>query len=89
MLKIDKPIVEEFLGKNVDITLDICSRLKCFRAYGKGNPVSDIIYVLTPMMAEDDEFLKTSIEFMSLGGHQYEYETHKRGKNTVVTFKRC
>ena len=89
MLKIDKPIVDEFLGKDVDITLDVCSKLKCFRAYGKGQPLSEIIYVLTPMMAEDDEFLKTSVEFMALGGSKYEYKTHKRGKNTVVTFKKC
>ena len=83
MLKIDKPIVEEFLGRNVDITLDKCSRLKNFRAYGKGKPLSDIIYVLTPIMANRLN------DLMPPGLTQFEYETHKRGKNTVVTFKRC
>ena len=78
MLKIDKPIVEEFLGRNVDITLDKCSRLKNFRAYGKGKPLSDIIYVLTPVMAERlNDIMPSGLE------------THKRGKNTVVAFKRC
>ena len=86
MLKIDKPIVEEFLGKNVDITIDECSRLKTFRAYGMGTPVNKMIYVVTPLMA-DEEFFKGLDMIASAGGKTY--KTHKRGRNTVVTFEDC
>ena len=87
MLKIDKPIIEEFLGKKELIT-DFVSNIKCVRLYANGKNVENMILVLTPMMKEnDDKYIKQFVKVQKLFGMAVKYAEHKRGKNYVYTFE--
>lgn len=57
MLKIDKPIVREFLGVEA-VKTEIISKLKCSRLYCNGNKVEDTILILTPMLREGGRIYK-------------------------------
>ena len=85
MLKIDKKIVEEFLG-TTDVK-EFISRLKCSRYYSKGNKVEDGILILTPMLREDGEYLKQLVDAQRMAGHPVKVTEHKRGKNYVYTYE--
>ena len=83
MLKIDEKIVNEFLG-TLNVTVDVVSPLKTIRTYGVGDKV---ILILTPMMAEDGEFLKQFLASQQLLGYPKKATEYKRGKNYVYTFE--
>ena len=92
VLKIDKPIVSEFLG-----TLDdecIISTVSCYRtvrAYAKkvSGDLRDFIMILTPVVAEDGELLKDFLNMMQRAfGTPFKSTEHKRGKNYVYTFEK-
>lgn len=87
MLKIDRPILEEFLGTTV-LEREIITKLKCCRLYGrKGDSVNDNIIILTPMLRENGEYIKAIENAQKMAGHPVEITEHKRGNNYVYTFK--
>jgi len=90
ILKIDRPIVSEFLGEldSEDVISNV-SRCKTYRVYvKKGGDIEDLILVLTPLMVENEnplnEFLNTQRAF----GTPLKAIEHKRGKNYVYTFEK-
>lgn len=87
MLKIDKPIIDEFLGKGVELKLDYVSRLKTTRMYAKGGALTDLILVLTPLMASDETFTNQLLQAQEMAGFPCKATRHKRGRNTVITLE--
>ena len=87
MIKIDKPIVEKFLG-TTDVN-EFISKLKFSRLYYKntGN-IEDTVLILTPIMKEDGEYLNNLIEAQKIGGHPCVATEHKVGRNYAYTFKK-
>ena len=86
MIKIDKPIVEKFLG-TTDVK-EIISKLKFSRLYYKGTgKLEDMVLILTPTMQEDGKYLNSLIEAQKIGGHPCKTTEHKIGKNYAYTFK--
>ena len=87
ILKIDKPIVNEFLG--TEDVIAVISRCKTYRVYAKkGGDVGDFIMVLTPLMAEDGECLKEFLDVQRKFATPLKATEHKRGKNYVYTFEK-
>lgn len=89
ILKIDRPIINEFLGALDDECISIATRSKTVRAYGKkGGDVGDFIIILTPLMAKDGEALRYFLNMQRILGTPLKSTEHKRGKNYVYTFEK-
>ena len=91
ILKIDRPIINEFLGVLDDECISIASRCKTVRAYAKkvSGDLRDFIMILTPVVAEDGELLKDFLNMMQRAfGTPFKSTEHKRGKNYVYTFEK-
>ena len=85
MLKVDKKIVEEFLG-TTDVQ-EIISNCKCSRYYFRSNNIGDGILILTPILQEDGIYLNQLLAAQQMAGHPLKATEHKRGKNYVYTYE--
>ena len=84
MLKMDIPVVREFLETTEGVT-EFISRLKCVRLYSVGDKS---ILILTPTMAEDGIYLNELLSLQQRAGLPMKATEHKRGRNYVYTLER-
>lgn len=90
ILKIDRPIVREFLGNlHSEDVISATTRCKTIRYYAKkGGDIGDFIMILTPLMAEDGKTLNEFLAIQKAFGTPLKSTEHKRGKNYVYTFEK-
>lgn len=91
MLKVDEPVVREFLGTTEGVIGNI-SPFKCCRFYLKDgedmmNP-QNYMLILTPTMREDGNVLKNIVDNLAERGYKITATEHKRGKNYAYTFSK-